>query len=44
MLDLNREENMALIVVTHSLSVASMMDRVYSLDEGVLAEYTGGEV
>ncbi len=43
MLDLNREENMALIVVTHSLSVAGMMDRVYSLDEGVLAEYAGGE-
>jgi lipoprotein-releasing system ATP-binding protein len=44
MLDLNREENMALIVVTHSMAVAEMMDRVYLLDEGVLAEYTGGEI
>jgi lipoprotein-releasing system ATP-binding protein len=44
MLDLNREENMALIVVTHALSVANMMDKVYTLDEGTIAEYTGGEV
>lgn len=44
MLDLNREENMAMIVVTHSMAVAEMMDRVYALDEGVLAEYAGGEV
>ncbi len=43
MLDLNREENMAMIVVTHSMAVAEMMDRVYALDEGVLAEYAGGE-
>jgi ABC-type lipoprotein export system ATPase subunit len=44
MLDLNREENMAMIVVTHSMAVAEMMDKVYALDEGVLAEYAGGEV
>ncbi|MFP6583345.1 MAG: ABC transporter ATP-binding protein [Candidatus Hydrogenedentota bacterium] len=43
-LELNEEENMALIVVTHSLTVANRMDRVYQLDEGVLADYTGGEV
>jgi lipoprotein-releasing system ATP-binding protein len=44
MLDLNKEENMALIVVTHSLSVANMMDKVYTLDEGVLSEHTGATV
>lgn len=44
MLDLNREEDMALIVVTHSLPIAEMMDRVYVLDEGMLAEYAGGEL
>lgn len=43
-LELNEEENMALIVVTHSLSVANRMSRVYQLNEGVLADYTGGEV
>lgn len=44
MLDLNSKENMALIVVTHSLSVAKMMDHVYRLDEGILTDYEGGEV
>jgi len=38
LLELNREENMALLVVTHSDAVAALMDRVYELREGVLVE------
>jgi len=38
LLELNREENMALIVVTHSLEIAGMMSRVLELKEGVLME------
>jgi len=41
MLELNREEGMTLIVVTHSDAVAGMMDRVLELDEGVLANSSG---
>lgn len=44
LLDLNREKHMALVVVTHSLTVADRMDRVYALDEGKLVNYTGGAV
>lgn len=36
LLDLNREEAMALIVVTHSMAVASLMGRVLELQEGAL--------
>jgi len=36
LLELNREENLALIVVTHSLRVAEKMDRVLSLQNGKL--------
>jgi ABC-type lipoprotein export system ATPase subunit len=35
--DLNREEGVALIVVTHSLELAARMGRLYRLDQGKLA-------
>jgi ABC-type lipoprotein export system ATPase subunit len=38
LLELNREERMTLIVVTHSMAVAEMMDRVFELREGALHE------
>ncbi|MBM3288605.1 MAG: ABC transporter ATP-binding protein [Candidatus Hydrogenedentes bacterium] len=40
LLELNREEEMALVVVTHSEDVAGMMGRVLELREGVLRERT----
>lgn len=39
-LDLNREEGLTLIVVTHSIDVAKMMGRVLELREGVLVAET----
>ncbi|PCJ59938.1 MAG: ABC transporter [Candidatus Hydrogenedentota bacterium] len=39
LLELNKEENLALIVVTHSMSVASSMGRVLELDHGTLSTY-----
>lgn len=41
LLELNREEGMTLLVVTHSLDVARMMDRVLELRGGVLSPYPG---
>lgn len=38
LLDLRREENMTLVVVTHSEAIAAMMDRVFELQEGQLRE------
>jgi lipoprotein-releasing system ATP-binding protein len=38
LLELNAEENMTLVVVTHSEAVAAMMGRVFELREGVLHE------
>ena len=38
LLELNREEQLTLAVVTHSEEVASMMGRVFELREGVLRE------
>ena len=38
LLELNREEQMALVVVTHSMAVASMMGRILELREGALHE------
>lgn len=38
LLELNREENMALLVVTHSEAIAKMMGRVFELREGALHE------
>lgn len=40
LLELNREEGMALIVVTHSMPVANTMSRVLELDGGVLHPIT----
>jgi len=37
LIQLNRQEGMTLIVVTHSLSLAKRMDRVYELIDGKLA-------
>ena len=36
LVELNREEGVALVVVTHSLEVAKKMDRIYTLNEGKL--------
>ena len=36
LLDLNREENMSLVVVTHSMDVARKMNRIYELRDGAL--------
>lgn len=39
LLDLNREDHLTLVVVTHSMAIAEMMARVYELKEGVLVEH-----
>ncbi len=38
LIELNKEEGVALVVVTHSLEVAQKMDRIYRLDNGRLVE------
>ena len=38
MLELNREESTALVVVTHDLAIAARMERVLRLENGVLRE------
>lgn len=38
LVELNKEEGVALVVVTHSLDVAKKMDRIYSLENGCLVE------
>jgi lipoprotein-releasing system ATP-binding protein len=38
MLELNRERNTSLIVVTHDMRLANRMDRVLELDSGTLRE------
>lgn len=38
LIELNREEGVALVVVTHSLDVAKKMDRIYRLENGRLVE------
>jgi len=43
LLELNREEDMALVVVTHSLDVARMMGRVLELRRGVLSPHSGDD-
>jgi len=41
MLELNREENLALIVVTHSSAIADTMDAVYAFEAGHLSVQAG---
>ena len=36
LVELNKEEGLTLIVVTHSMEVANKMDRIYSLEDGKL--------
>lgn len=38
LIELNKEEGVALVVVTHSLEVAKKMDRIYRLENGKLVE------
>ena len=38
LIDLNKEEGVALVVVTHSMDVAKKMDRIYRLENGRLVE------
>jgi lipoprotein-releasing system ATP-binding protein len=38
LIELNKEEGIALIVVTHSMDVARKMDRIYRINEGNLSE------
>jgi ABC-type lipoprotein export system ATPase subunit len=38
LIELNKEEGVALVVVTHSLDVAKKMDRIYRLENGRLVE------
>ena len=41
MLELKAEENMALLIVTHAMGVAEQAERVFEINEGVLAPYSG---
>ncbi len=36
LIELNREQNVALVIVTHSMEIASKMDKIYHLREGKL--------
>lgn len=38
LIELNKEEGVALVVVTHSMDVAKKMDRIYRLENGSLVE------
>lgn len=38
LIELNKEEGVALVVVTHSMEVAKKMDRIYRLENGRLVE------
>jgi lipoprotein-releasing system ATP-binding protein len=38
LIELNKEEGVALVVVTHSMDVAKKMDRIYRLENGKLME------
>lgn len=38
LIELNKEEGVALVVVTHSLEVAKKMDRIFKLENGKLVE------
>ncbi|MCS6777779.1 MAG: ABC transporter ATP-binding protein [Chloroherpetonaceae bacterium] len=41
LVELNREEGVALIVITHALSLAERMERVYRIENGMLVPVTG---
>jgi lipoprotein-releasing system ATP-binding protein len=36
--ELNREQSLALVIVTHSMELASKMDKIYHLRDGILVE------
>ena len=36
--EINREDNVTLIVVTHSIEIAHLMNKVYILEDGILKE------
>jgi lipoprotein-releasing system ATP-binding protein len=36
LIELNREQNVAMVIVTHSMALAAKMDRIYQLREGIL--------
>jgi lipoprotein-releasing system ATP-binding protein len=38
MLELNRERDTSLVVVTHDIRLAARMDRIYEIERGVLLE------
>ncbi|MCP4642646.1 MAG: ABC transporter ATP-binding protein [bacterium] len=42
LLELNREEDLALLVVTHSTAVAHLMDRTLALHDGALTSHESG--
>jgi lipoprotein-releasing system ATP-binding protein len=44
MLELNKELGTSLIVVTHDMRLASRMERLFSIEGGVLTEQTEGPV
>jgi ABC-type lipoprotein export system ATPase subunit len=43
MLELNQEEDLTLIVVTHSMNIARKMGRVLELRDGILAPHSGSD-
>ena len=43
MLELNQEEDLTLIVVTHSMNIARTMGRVLELRDGILASHSGSD-
>ncbi len=38
MLDLNNRSNTALVIVTHDLSLANKMDKIYQIEDGVISQ------